>query len=64
VLFVLVVSVATEYGENGRFRFLVDPFVLGIATALAVDTVARLLEGRRAPDADAPGPDAAPAEST
>jgi hypothetical protein len=39
VLFVLLVSVATEYGENPRFRFLVDPIVTGWAVAQVVTYV-------------------------
>ena len=36
VAFVALVSIATEYGENGRFRFLVDPIVIGLAVAQVV----------------------------
>ena len=36
VVFVTLVSIATEYGENGRFRFLVDPIVIGLAVAQVV----------------------------
>ena len=33
VMYVAVVSIATEYGENQRFRVLTDPLVLGILAA-------------------------------
>ena len=36
VAFVALVSITTEYGENGRFRFLVDPIVIGWAVAQVV----------------------------
>jgi hypothetical protein len=36
VAFVALVSITTEYGENGRFRFLVDPIVIGWAVAQIV----------------------------
>jgi hypothetical protein len=39
VAFVALVSIATEYGENGRFRFLVDPIVIGWAVAQVVTDV-------------------------
>lgn len=39
VAFVALVSIATEYGENGRFRFLVDPIVIGLAVAQVVTYV-------------------------
>ena len=39
VAFVALVSIATEYGENGRFRFLVDPIVIGLAVAQVVTFV-------------------------
>lgn len=43
VAFIALVSIATEYGENGRFRFLVDPIVIGFAVAQVVTfTQARL----------------------
>jgi hypothetical protein len=47
VLFVLVVSVGTEFGENARFRVLVDPIVIGITVAAITDGVRRLVTRRR-----------------
>lgn len=46
--FVAVVSILTEYGENGRFRFLVDPLVIGVSIGVVVTAVGRRLEARRA----------------
>ncbi len=48
VAFVALVSIATEYGENGRFRFLVDPIVIGLAVAQVV-TFAQTRSRRPAP---------------
>ena len=48
VLFVLVVSVGTEYGENARFRVLVDPIVIGITAAVITDAIRGLVNRRRA----------------
>jgi hypothetical protein len=47
VLFVFVVSVGTEFGENARFRVLVDPIVIGITVAAITDGVRRLVSRRR-----------------
>jgi hypothetical protein len=47
VLFVTAVSVATEYGENGRFRFLVDPILIGVTAAVITDLGLRIVRGRR-----------------
>lgn len=41
--FIALVSILTEFGENGRFRFLVDPLVLGLAVGMLVTTAARVL---------------------
>ena len=43
----LVVSILTEYGENGRFRLLVDPLVIGVTVGMVVTAVARLVAARR-----------------
>ena len=42
VAFVTAVSIATEYGENSRFRFLVDPILIGVLVAAVVDGATRL----------------------
>ena len=59
VLFVFVVSVGTEFGENARFRVLVDPVVIGITAAAITDGIRRLVARRREgaePDEAAPLP--------
>ncbi len=50
VAFVTTVSIATEYGENSRFRFLVDPILIGALVAAVVDGGARF-RPRRGPEA-------------
>ena len=50
VAFVTAVSIATEYGENSRFRFLVDPILIGVLVAAVVDGATRL-RARRGPTA-------------
>ena len=50
VAFVTAVSIATEYGENSRFRFLVDPILIGALVAAVVDGAARV-RSRRGRDA-------------
>ncbi len=47
VAFVTAVSIATEYGENTRFRFLVDPILIGALVATVVDGLMRLRARRR-----------------
>ena len=37
-----LVSIMTEYGENSRFRFTLDPIVLGVIGAVAASVVMRL----------------------
>ena len=49
VAFVTIVSIATEYGENSRFRFLVDPILIGALVAAVVDGATRL-RSRRSPE--------------
>lgn len=59
VLFVFVVSVGTEFGENARFRVLVDPVVIGVTVAAITDGIRRLVARRREgaePDEAAPLP--------
>ena len=41
VVFVALVSIATEFGENFRFRFLVDPLVIGLAVGETVTWIGR-----------------------
>jgi hypothetical protein len=48
VLFVTAVSVLTEYGENGRFRFLVDPILIGVTAAVLTDLVRATVRRRAA----------------
>ena len=45
VFFVTAVSIATEYGENGRFRVMIDPILLGVLVA----QIAALFTRRRNP---------------
>ncbi len=54
VAFVTAVSIATEYGENSRFRFLVDPILIGALVAAVADGAARL-RSRRGPEAGGDG---------
>jgi hypothetical protein len=58
--FVALVSIATEYGENGRFRFLVDPIVIGLAVAQVVTFVQARRQGASAVGTTG-RPDGAPA---
>ena len=49
VLYVTVVSVATEYGENQRFRAMIDPVLLGVFSAqLATIVIRVVVQARRA----------------
>ncbi len=38
-VFIFAISVATEYGENGRFRLLLDPMAIGVLVAQLVTAV-------------------------
>ena len=49
-----LVSIATEYGENGRFRFLVDPIVIGLAVAQVVTWIGAWRARRTDAAVDAP----------
>jgi hypothetical protein len=48
VAYTAVVSIATEYGENARFRFIVDPMVLGVLGAIVATGVTRVSASRSA----------------
>ncbi|MCU1468752.1 MAG: hypothetical protein JWM72_4680 [Actinomycetia bacterium] len=41
-IFITVISVATEYGENERFRVLLEPIVIGVLTAHVLTIASRL----------------------
>ena len=45
-IYVTVISIATEYGENERFRVLLDPILIGVLVAQLL-TLATWLLGRR-----------------
>jgi hypothetical protein len=47
VVYVTVVSIATEYGENQRFRAMVDPLLLSVLCAQVVAFALRWLQARR-----------------
>jgi hypothetical protein len=49
VAYVTVISILTEFGENSRFRVLVDPILLGVLAAQLVDG-ARWLVAHRGSD--------------
>jgi hypothetical protein len=46
VVYATVVSIATEYGENQRFRVMVDPIVLGVFVAQLVALGTRMYDRR------------------
>ena len=47
VLYVTIVSIATEYGENQRFRAMIDPILVGVFAAQLVAIVMRIPPARR-----------------
>lgn len=52
VAFVTAVSIATEYGENSRFRFLTDPIVIGVLVASVARVVTAPFAVRARDDVD------------
>ncbi len=53
--FVFLTSMLFEFGENGRFELLIQRLVVGVAVASVAETIEKLVERRKAPEAGGEG---------